>query len=420
MQKLLENLKKSLTLIEETSQVISRESEVSNVKEFIDQCIESQSGNSLYICGNPGTGKSLTVKSIQREYLKTCKCININCMEFSNANSIFVEIYRRLKNLKSTKKKPEESLVEIEQIIIDNEKMILLVVDEIDQLVSSFSQVLYSIFEWPHIEGSRVILIGIANAIDLVQKTLPKLLKLGREPQILKFKPYNNTQIVQILNDRISSCETTKYRLLFPQDSLELCAQQVASHKGDLRKALEILRRVVDMKSTQIEEMEEDDNDEEDEEDEEYDTEMEDDEDDNQSKKKTTSEEDYIFTIDNVMDVIAEFFDNQTHQNIKKLPINSQIILISSCQVQSNLNFSSLYELYKTNCKSLKMNYLENSEFIDSLSHIIENGLIKMVNHKIESNRKITKLFSNSDLKMSLSSLRLFQNLLENIEDNDS
>ena len=71
----------------------------------------------------------------------------------------------------------------------------LLVLDEIDQLNSSSQQVLYSIYEWPSLPSSALILIcelvkpndfyyfiiylllllAIANALDLTDRLLPRL-----------------------------------------------------------------------------------------------------------------------------------------------------------------------------------------------------------------------------------------------------
>ena len=42
-------------------------------------------------------------------------------------------------------------------------------------LITSNKEILYTIFGWTALENSRLILIGIANALDLTQKVLPHL-----------------------------------------------------------------------------------------------------------------------------------------------------------------------------------------------------------------------------------------------------
>ena len=48
----------------------------------------------------------------------------------------------------------------------------MLVVDEVDCLVSAKQRVLYTLFDWPFHPSSRLVLIAIANTIDLPEKIL--------------------------------------------------------------------------------------------------------------------------------------------------------------------------------------------------------------------------------------------------------
>ena len=52
---------------------------------------------------------------------------------------------------------------------------VLLVLDEIDQLDSKSQQVLYSVYELPPLTNSMLTLVGIANALDLTDRILPRL-----------------------------------------------------------------------------------------------------------------------------------------------------------------------------------------------------------------------------------------------------
>lgn len=58
----------------------------------------------------------------------------------------------------------------------DSLPMLVLVLDEIDCLGSTAGkEILYKLFEWPCLELSRLVLIGIANALDLTKRILPRL-----------------------------------------------------------------------------------------------------------------------------------------------------------------------------------------------------------------------------------------------------
>ncbi len=50
-----------------------------------------------------------------------------------------------------------------------------MVLDEIDFLITRDQEVLYRLFEWPALIDSRLVLIGIANALDLTGRFLPRL-----------------------------------------------------------------------------------------------------------------------------------------------------------------------------------------------------------------------------------------------------
>lgn len=81
----------------------------------------------------------------------------------------------------------------------------LLVLDEMDQLDSKAQDVLYTIFEWPYLPGSRLCLVGIANALDLTDRILPRLQARPRcRPQLLHFPPYSRDELIAIVQDRLA------------------------------------------------------------------------------------------------------------------------------------------------------------------------------------------------------------------------
>jgi len=78
------------------------------------------------------------------------------------------------------------------------------VLDEIDQLDSRKQSVLYTIFEWPSSPNSKLVMIGIANALDLTDRILPRLqARLDLRPLLLHFAPYTKLEIVNILTERL-------------------------------------------------------------------------------------------------------------------------------------------------------------------------------------------------------------------------
>lgn len=127
--------------------------------------------------------------------------------------------------------------------------MYLVVLDEIDHLLSLDLKILYDLFEMSLQQDSRLILIGIANALDLTDRFLPRLKARNLRPELLPFLPYTAPQIASVI--------TTKLRTLLPSDgkvqndyvpfvhptAILFCSKKVASQTGDLRKAFDIIHR---------------------------------------------------------------------------------------------------------------------------------------------------------------------------------
>ena len=55
----------------------------------------------------------------------------------------------------------------------------IICIDEIDHLLTKERSIVYDMFEWPYISSHIIIVIGIANSVDLVERSLP-LLNIGR------------------------------------------------------------------------------------------------------------------------------------------------------------------------------------------------------------------------------------------------
>lgn len=133
--------------------------------------------------------------------------------------------------------------------------------DEIDSLITRDQDVLYKIFEWASLPSSRLVLIGIANALDLTDRILPRLRAKNCEPQLLNFNPYQVSEISNIIKDRLFSLvedpenpfgpppkptEGAIPPLMMPS-AIEFCARKVASSMGDLRTALDVCRQAIEL-----------------------------------------------------------------------------------------------------------------------------------------------------------------------------
>lgn len=118
--------------------------------------------------------------------------------------------------------------------------------DEIDCLVEqlkSDQEILYSIFALSECTNARLAIVGIANALDLTDRLLPRLRIRDMEPELLHFSAYTVDQISEILKSRVSDAVAAGG--MISSEAVELTARKVAT-STDLRKALDTIRSAVD------------------------------------------------------------------------------------------------------------------------------------------------------------------------------
>lgn len=72
---------------------------------------------------------------------------------------------------------------------------------------------------------SRLILVGIANSLDLTERLLPGLEARGCKPRLVAFPTYTRTQISTVLQERLQSLPGP----VFAAKALEFCSRKVGA-----------------------------------------------------------------------------------------------------------------------------------------------------------------------------------------------
>ncbi|XP_040392668.1 cell division control protein 6 homolog [Cygnus olor] len=225
--------------------LLGREREAGAIRQFLREHLGARRPGSLYISGAPGTGKTACLSCVLRDCqdeLAGSRTLVLNCMALSTPHAVFPAVAQQL----GLPGAGREALRRLEKELTAAGPMVLLVLDELDQLESKGQDVLYTIFEWPRLPGSRLVLIGLANALDLTERSLARLharLAPG-PPRLLHFPPYSRQQLAAILQERLARGGAEP--LVDPR-ALQFCARKVSAVSGDARKALDVCRRAVEM-----------------------------------------------------------------------------------------------------------------------------------------------------------------------------
>ncbi|KAK8931308.1 hypothetical protein KSP39_PZI016736 [Platanthera zijinensis] len=374
--------------------VVCREAEQKRVVEFCKACVEQEKAGSIYICGCPGTGKTLSINKMREQLsswseevgLQPVEALAINCTSLVNASEIFSKI---LEKLKFSKKKKDclTPLQHLQSLFSQSSSisrtMLLIVIDEMDYLITKDRATLHDLFMLTTFPFSRFILIGIANAIDLTDRFLPGLKSRNCNPFVVTYCAYSRYQIVEILQQRL---ETLGYRVFQPL-ALEYCARKVAAASGDMRKVLDVCRTAVEVLETEL-------------------------------RDCATKEQADSVTFDHMDAALSKAFKSPKLDILQSLPQHQQIILCSLVKLfnSSKKNATTIGELNKSYleaCKSASVPAVGSLEFTDMCRVLAVQGLLKLGQSKEDRLKRVTSQIDVSEISFALKGIRFFKKFLE-------
>jgi Cdc6-like AAA superfamily ATPase len=219
----------------------------------------SASSEPLYLSGMTGTGKTATVlasltslsKLKDELSLPDYSFIEINGLRLSSPQEAYSLLWKGISGEQVASRTALQRLKEyfsIRKIVHegnnhpedeDSDEYYICLLDELDFLITSNETVIYNLLEWSQSQNSRLILIGIANTMDLPDRLSKKSQsRMGGGIQRISFRPYTFDQILQILTHRLQNLHG-----IFEGKILELVARKAAACSGDLRSALKICQR---------------------------------------------------------------------------------------------------------------------------------------------------------------------------------
>lgn len=249
-----------------------RDDEKKRVRGFLEKAIEGSAkgvdagARCLYVSGVPGTGKTATIREVLRTLrarmstgvLPAFDVVEVNGMSLPDANFVYTELLATMTG--NTRVSPAQAAALLEKRFAsggkksgisrggsvsarERGKCVVLLLDEMDVLVSRTQKVLYDVLDWPTRPGSNLVVIGVANTMDLPERMLPRLAsRLGLNR--LSYAPYTRVQLIEILGMRLGGLHPG---VEFDESTVKLCAAKVGAVSGDVRRALELCRRAVEI-----------------------------------------------------------------------------------------------------------------------------------------------------------------------------
>ncbi|QKX62470.1 uncharacterized protein TRUGW13939_09631 [Talaromyces rugulosus] len=237
--------------------LVGREKERAELSSFLENGMRSRQGGCLYVSGPPGTGKSAMLDEVCRDLdlHSVVKSTHVNCVSMRTARDIYGKLIETLCDDSEVFSMSETE--KLKSMFIPAQKsanLYLVTLDEIDHLLTADPEILYSLFEWSLHSKSHLLLIGIANALDLTDRFLPRLKSNNLKPTLLPFLPYSAAQIANVITARLRSLLPDNeakgagdFVPFMQPAAVQLCAKKVASQTGDLRKAFDLVKRAVDV-----------------------------------------------------------------------------------------------------------------------------------------------------------------------------
>ncbi|KAF2495937.1 P-loop containing nucleoside triphosphate hydrolase protein [Lophium mytilinum] len=228
-----------------------REEEFSTVYSHLEAAITEGSGSCIYISGTPGTGKTATVRevvaqlnaSVLAEELDDFIFVEINGMKVTDPHQSYSLLWEALRGDRVSPAHALELLEREFSTPSPRRVPCVVLMDELDQLVTKNQSVMYNFFNWPGLRHSRLIVLAVANTMDLPERTLSNKISSRLGLTRITFPGYTHDQLMQIIQSRLSGVPGN----VVQPDAVQFAARKVAAVSGDARRALDMCRRAVEI-----------------------------------------------------------------------------------------------------------------------------------------------------------------------------
>ncbi|KZT53863.1 P-loop containing nucleoside triphosphate hydrolase protein [Calocera cornea HHB12733] len=238
-----------------------RDEEFERVLGKVEGLLEEGEGGCIYISGVPGTGKTATVHAVVRTLHARAQAseippftfLEVNGLKLTDAREAYAELWRVVSGDDMDKRvSPGEALRRLVGYFERSGRRgpeagcFVVLMDELDQLITTKQDVVYNFFNWPTLPGSRLVVIAVANTMDLPERVMAGKVRSRLGMERINFAPYTRDQLKEIVNSRLRG-GTVPPEQIMHADAIQIAAMRVAGVSGDARRILDISRRAVEL-----------------------------------------------------------------------------------------------------------------------------------------------------------------------------
>jgi origin recognition complex subunit 1 len=162
----------------------------------------------------------------------------VNSLTLKKPTDIYRLIYCHLWQGSTEAKKKGSKSSDVERLLAKTKNNHIMVIDEVDFLLTSDEEIFYNLFEWTSQVTTRLGLIIISNTFDFPERLSTKVNSRMGDFK-MSFKPYTQEEIREVVADRLDNCP------YFSSGAVLYASKKLAKYSSDIRVILNILHEAV-------------------------------------------------------------------------------------------------------------------------------------------------------------------------------